>query len=481
MQKYRNNNKNRGNGGYRAPRTSRQNYRPNNQSQSKRKGFLSKIKPSHVLEAIGALVSIGKIVHDIYRDKKKKKAEQKKVEEKIQQHAQSMERDRERAKQKMEYENQKHQHNMDLLRAKAESKVACQKKQNDIYEQPEDTDEPEETVTLDSYNSIVENKNNIREEDLRLGGVFSHKGYQTGIVGQTGSGKTTWTFHMVMAVAKGEINNEFTSEWPKPTPIPTLYFALEQTKEDFAVRYEKDDLLDKTLTLSVGYHSMEEIEKKIDIFLEQFPTGDVLIVIDNMTKVVDIYKIEAARNLNAKIEKLAKKRNNSGTGTLTYWKVFHTVKNIKEGKLVSLDNVKGDGSLTSMTHEFIGINNIHGAGSNIRCVEILKPKLWSQDGKIRIYEYSKDKNSYRCSDIVDRDELLNSMSQQSESPQEKRAVGAQEEIDYALALEIKAFKESTHTWAETEKEFGYTRPGILKALSRHGLELNNDKVQNEKN
>lgn len=236
----------------------------------------------------------------------------------------------------------------------------------------------------------------LAEEDptkLQLGWELLHKNLDCSFLSETQAGKTTFIFLLCYLLAAGIKNKELFPNWHCSTRVAVLYFALEQTHEEIKQHYPLENVeASKYFRLVTGAQNIKDVLEYIKSFMEEFPEGDVLIVIDNITVLKDDNGVFAIKMLNKALSSYRKLRTN---GTLTTWRVYHAdPTKVKEGKPLKLSMIADNRNSGMRANELIIINKFPN-NSTMRYMIPRKQKIGGKPPQdCYLFDYSIEEDEY---------------------------------------------------------------------------------------
>lgn len=234
------------------------------------------------------------------------------------------------------------------------------------------------------------------EEDpmkLQLGWELLHKNLDCSWLSETQGGKTTFIFYLCYLLASGIINNELFPNWHCSSRVAVLYFALEQTTAEIKQHYPLENTeASKYFRLVTGAQNINDVLQYVNSFLKEFPKGDALIVIDNITVLKDDNGAYAIKHLNKALASYRQARMN---GTLTTFRVYHADPNkVKEGKPLKLSMIADNRNAGIRANELIIINKFSN-DSTMRYMIPRKQKFGDKTPQdCYLFDYFKEDDEY---------------------------------------------------------------------------------------
>lgn len=356
-------------------------------------------------------------------------------------------------------------------------------------------DTKDENAYVETYDEIISGEE-VLYTDLRLALSCFHLGEDCGLIGRTNIGKTTFIMHLATAIARGFQKDGaiISPEWSLKQPMKVLYFAFEQRKKHFKVKYGRfiKHIPNLHIDVKTSAGDFRAIQKKIMKMQNEIGNYRLLVIFDNITKM-------KSRKSNDKkaffqwLEDYRIKCDNEGK-SITYLKIFHTTGCYKDYMPMEATTNYGDKTDTYFTQDLVAFGFCKGGNGKLRYIKELKNKLEADGEKqlLSVYKFADtDAPMYdymgefaECDILPSKSALKRGSKKlyhnlESSTPLCKR--GRNEDYSHDLLVEMDKDHKAGLTWSQimeahgiecdysNKEEVKNKSKGIRKAMKRHGI------------
>lgn len=344
-----------------------------------------------------------------------------------------------------------------------------------------------ETVELETFNDIISG-DEVSCEDQRLGLRCWHIGKDNGIIGRTSIGKTSLLIFYAFALASNDPKwtRMIYPEWKLSHKMKVLYFAFEQSRNDFKVKYGKTikSIPNFFIDVRTRPDDFKTMQKKILKMQNEIGDHRLLVIFDNITKIKSVNS-DDKKNFFQWLENYRVECENKCV-PITYLKAYHTQGSYTDDMPLEATTIYGDKCDAYFTHNLVGFGMCKDGDGKQRYIKELKNKM-EPDGEKRtvsIFKFADTEEPFykyvyeaeECDILPTKANLIHGSKNTVEDNKSATDIpgkrGPKERFTYAQLKEIYEEYSVGFKWEEILAQRGLTldhKKGIIKALKRHGI------------